>query len=388
MGKSPLILAALAADAVRNLKIVHAAGHSNDGEGRYDSAILTDDQGAHYIARIPTSPSAGTDLEVEMRVLRTLGGLAHKLPFEIPVALGETRSNLGERVVVFKLVYGNQIDSTRVAANGTLAHSIAAALAAIHSVNPDVVVAGGFSAYSVAENLRLRVAELDRAAQTGKVPAILLSRWEAALEDSTLWRYQPSVIHGELSGLNIFETSGEVSGIVDWYRLELNDPAMDLSWLVPDVDHELLDAVVFNYQLARNTGDTRIAQRAVFYAEFAHLQYLLHGVTMRDENAVDAALFTLNGLAEQAQDGLLAPLTDAQAQALLTPVADVIDFTERTTGSMPIISDSAVPSFLTEEQPTAFAPSATETVSTDTDQMYFTGGDNYDDDSTAPIDRP
>ena len=394
MGKSPLILAALAADAVRNLKIVKAAGHSNDGEGRFDSAILTDADGAHYIARIPTSPSAGTDLEVELRVLRTLNSLPNKLPFEIPAALGETRSNLGERLVVFKLVYGNAIDPNRVSPSGSLAHSIAASLAALHSVNPDVVVANGFSAYSVAENLRLRVAELDRAAQTGRVPAILLSRWENALEDSTLWRYQPSVIHGALSGHSVFEAGGEVAGIVDWHRLELNDPAFDLSWLVPDIDHELLDSVVFNYQLARNTGDTRIAQRAIFYAEFAHLQYLLHGVTMRDSYAIDSASNTLQGLAEQAEEGLLAPLTDSQAEALLTPVADVIDFVERTTGSMPVIAsepeDDGTPFWLSSSQDAAANSLDEQQVSDATDQIYVTeeSGNDFDDDATATIDRP
>ena len=389
MGKSPLILAALAADAVRTLKIVHAAGHTADGQGRYDSAILTDADGAHYIARIPTSPSAGTDLEVEMRVLRALNGPNVHLPFQVPVTLGETRSNIGERLVVFKLVYGNTIDPFKVPTNGNLAHSIAAALVAIHSINPDLVVANGFSSYSVAENLRLRVAELDRAAQTGKVPAILLSRWEEALEDATLWRYQPAVIHGDLSGDTMLEENGAVSGVIEWNRLELNDPAMDFKWLVPGYDHELLDAVLFNYQLSRNSGDTRIAQRAIFYSEFSHLQYLLHGATMRDSYAVEDATAQLQELAEQAEEGLLPPLTDTQAQALLTPVAEVIDFVERTTGSMPIIPEEHIPGFLSEPAPAAPSPSQpSQPVTEDTDQIYITDDVSYDDDSTKPIDRP
>ena len=383
MGKSPLILAALAADAVRNLKIVHSAGHSHDGQGRFDSAILTDDQGAHYIARIPTSPSAGTDLEVELRVLRALNYLGAALPFEIPAALGETRSSIGERLVVFKWVYGNNIDPTRVATNGNLSHSIASALVAIHSINPDLVAANGFSSYSVAENHRLRVAELDRAAATSRIPAILLERWEQALEDAALWRYQPNVIHGALGGETMLEQDGVVSGVIEWHRLEMNDPAMDFKWLVPDIDHDLLDAVLFNYQLARGGNDTKIAQRAIFYSEFSHLQYLLHGHTMRNSWDVEDATRLLADLAAQAEDGLLAPLTDKQAEQLLTPVADVIDFAERTTGSMPIIKDEPA------DYPAPRAtPRQVEHVNTDTDQIYFTGGPGYDDDSTKPIDRP
>ena len=182
----------------------------------------------------------------------------------------------------------------------------------------------------------------------------------------------------------MLEENGAVSGVIEWYRLELNDPAMDFKWLVPGVEHDLLDAILFNYQLSRNSGDTRIAQRAIFYSEFSHLQYLLHGATMRDQYAVEDAVAQLDELAEQAEEGLLAPLTDSQAQALLTPVAEVIDFTERTTGSMPVIPEDGVPSFLTN---TPAAPSY-QPVSEDTDQLYVTDDSGFDDDSTKPIDRP
>ena len=169
---------------------------------------------------------------------------------------------------------------------------------------------------------------------------------------------------------------------------------------MPGVEHDLLDAVLFNYQLSRNTGDSRIAQRAIFYSEFGHLQYLLHGATMRDQYAVEEAIRVLDELAEQAEEGLLAPLTDTQANAMLTPVADVIDFVERTTGSMPIIpedrvlsgndqpvaADDYIPSFLNSDAPTA-PVAVPKPVSEDTDQIYLTGGPNYDDDSTAPMDR-
>ncbi|MEN9714186.1 MAG: hypothetical protein RLZZ164_850 [Actinomycetota bacterium] len=324
MGKSPLILAALAADAVRNLKVAHAAGHSDGGEGRYESAILTDKDGLHYIARIPTSPSAGTDLELEMRVLKAVGSVGSKLPFEIPHTLGETRSNVGERVVVFKWVYGNKIIPAKVPVNGALAISISNALVAMHSISPDLVVANGFRDYSVAENLRLRTAELDRAAQTSHVPAILLQRWEQVLEDAAMWRYQPTVIHGNLSGETMLEQNQEISGVIEWTNLELNDPALDFRWLGAPEDHDLLVSVLMGYQIARGSGDTKIAQRAAFYNEFQHLQYLLHGHTMRDNWVVEDASNSLQNLAAAAEEGQLPGLTDQQV-AELTPVHDLED---------------------------------------------------------------
>jgi aminoglycoside phosphotransferase (APT) family kinase protein len=313
MGKSPLILAALASDAVPGLVIKKATALSGDGTGNFDAAVITDEAGEHYIVRMPNSPAAGTELELELKVIKSLSSFGARLGFEVPKPIGETRDSVGNRVMIFKFVYGTKVDATRVAPASNLSLSISRAIAGIHSLPLELVQSAGLPEFSPAENIRARVAELDRAAQTGKVPAVLLSRWEQALEDVSLFRYQPTVIHGALSGDAMLEQDHSISGVIDWKNLQINDPALDFAWLIPASDHELLDAVLLNYQLARSGSDSNIALRATLYSELELAKWLLHGYTRRDAAVVADAVQMLQDLAEQANAGELIPLTQSQA---------------------------------------------------------------------------
>ncbi len=318
MGKSPLILAALASAAVPGLVIKRATALSGDGTGNFDAAVITDEAGEHYIVRMPNSPAAGTELELELKVIKSLSSFGTRLGFEIPKPIGETRDSVGNRVMIFKFVYGNKIDASRVTPASNLSHSISRAIAGIHGLPLELVQSAGLPEFSPAENIRARVSELDRAAQTGKVPAVLLSRWEQALEDVSLFRYQPVVIHGALSGDAMLEQDQYISGVIDWKNLQINDPALDFAWLIPGGDQELIDAVLLNYQLARSGADTNIALRATLYSELELAKWLLHGYTRRDAAVVEDAVQMLQDLAELATAGELIPLTRVQ-----TPVAPV-----------------------------------------------------------------
>ncbi|MFM6978166.1 MAG: phosphotransferase [Micrococcales bacterium] len=319
MGKSPLILAALASDAVPGLVIKKATALSGDGTGNFDAAVITDEAGEHYIVRMPNSPAAGTELELELKVIKSLSSFGARLGFEVPKPIGETRDSVGNRVMIFKFVYGNKIDAARVAPASNLSLSIARAIAGIHSLPLELVQSAGLPEFSPAENIRARVAELDRAAQTGKVPSVLLSRWEQALEDVTLFRYQPTVIHGALSGDAMLEQDHNISGVIDWKNLQINDPALDFAWLIPSGDQELIEAVLLNYQLARSGSDANIARRATLYSELELAKWLLHGYTRRDAAVVEDAVQMLQDLAELATAGELIPLT--QSQTPQPPVA-------------------------------------------------------------------
>lgn len=319
MGKSPLILAALASDAVPGLVIKKATALSGDGSGNFDAAVITDEAGEHYIVRMPNSPAAGTELELELKVIKSLSSFGARLGFEVPKPIGETRDSVGNRVMIFKFVYGTKIDAARVAPASNLSLSISRAIAGIHSLPLELVQSAGLPEFTPAENIRARVAELDRAAQTGKVPSVLLSRWEQALEDVSLFRYQPTVIHGALTGDAMLEQDQNISGVIDWKNLQINDPALDFAWLIPTGDHELMDAVLLNYQLARSGSDSNIALRATLYSELELAKWLLHGYSRRDASIVEDAVQMLQDLAELANAGELIPLT--QSQVPQPPVA-------------------------------------------------------------------
>lgn len=73
MAKSPLILAALAKDAVRHLNFVQVKSLNAGADGAFDTALLTATTGEHYVVRIANTQSAGAEQEVELQALRALG---------------------------------------------------------------------------------------------------------------------------------------------------------------------------------------------------------------------------------------------------------------------------------------------------------------------------
>lgn len=327
MGQSPLILAALATDAVSGLRVKNAIAITGSAAGNFDSALITDVNGDSYIVRVPATPTAGAELELEIQVLKSLSAFASRLGFEIPHKVGETRDiSTGNRVLVFKYVHGSPIDTRRMNAASAITQSIAKAISTIHSLPIELVQNNGLSEFSPAENIRIRVAELDRAMQSGQVPPILLQRWEDALSDVSLFKYQPVVVHGSLATDTVLEQAGEVSGILDWRKVQLGDPAIDFGWLAGE-SPELLESILLNYQLSRTSADGNIAKRAALYAELDWVRWLIHGYAVKDTAIVEEAIDGLQKLADAATEGQLPALTAAAAAAA---AATSIGFVEST----------------------------------------------------------
>ena len=350
MGQSPLILAALATDAVSGLKVKNAIGISGAAAGNFDSALITDVNGDSFIVRVPTTPTAGAELELEIQVLKSLSAFSARLGFEIPQKVGETRDlSTGNRVLVFKYVHGNPIDTRRMNAASAITQSIAKAISTIHSLPIELVQNNGLSEFSPAENIRLRVAELDRAMQSGQVPPILLQRWEEALSDVSLFKYQPVVVHGSLAAETLLEKGGEVSGILDWQKVQLGDPALDFGWLANEAP-ELLESILLNYQLSRTSADGNIAKRAALYAELEWVRWLVHGYAVKDTAIVEEAILGLQELAGLASEGQLAPLTaSAVAAAATVSIVETISFIEQETE--PGFLAQAEPEFVADAYP-------------------------------------
>ena len=310
MGKSPLILAALAKAAVPSLTFTSVKKLSAGGTGLFDSALLTSTTGEHFVARTPQSRAGALELDVETQVLRTLGSsVRSQLPFKITSQLGETKDARGARVVLFEFLYGNPIDPARVASSSPLAGSIGSAIAAIHALDTEAIRAAGLPEFSAAELVKKLVNELDEVAATGEIPSALLSRWESALEDVSLFRYQPTVVHGELSADTVLELDGQVSALLNWGALHLGDPAQDLTWLASTVYGELFDAVMLSYAKTSGSSDAGLKQRAALYNELAHARWLLLCVKKQDEQAIAEARAEITYLAQDLEDGVLPALT-------------------------------------------------------------------------------
>jgi aminoglycoside phosphotransferase (APT) family kinase protein len=319
MAKSPLILAALAKDAVRHLDFVQVKSLNAGADGAFDTALLTATTGEHYVVRIANTQSAGAEQEVELQALRALGSEGRAaLPFKITSLIGETKDDKGARALIFDFVYGSPTDVGSIDGGSELARNIGLAIAAIHKLPLSVVENAHLPEFQPEDILRARTAELDRFAATGKVPSVLLSRWEAVLEDSTLFRFQPTVVHGSLNGDTVLEDDGrEVAGVLAWSSLRISDPAEDLSWILGSENDPFADAVLAAYSANRPGVDPSIRQRAVMYSEFERARWLMHGVNKGDQSIIDDAVEMLGTLAGDVEAGVIGRLTAAPIAAMV-----------------------------------------------------------------------
>ena len=103
--------------------------------------------------------------------------------------------------------------------------------------------------------LTARQALVDRAASTRLLPAALLERWEAAIQDSVLWQFQPTVVNGSLDAGSVLVVGDTVSGVLGWHDLQVGDPARDLAWLLGAPTPKAVDAAFEAYNTARALTD-------------------------------------------------------------------------------------------------------------------------------------
>ncbi|TLM86835.1 macrolide 2'-phosphotransferase [Pseudarthrobacter sp. NamE5] len=327
MRRKPIELAAVATAAVPGLTPT-AVSSAPDDPADFDSALLLDSEGKRWRVRSPRHAEASARLETEYLVLRAFSpAIRAELPFLMPTVAGSVR--LG---TLSTFVYSHLAGSTRsveelTAGPAALAREIGVALAAIHDLPRELVSNADLPSYTPNEFRQRRLNELDQAATTGKIPPALLLRWEHALEDVSLWRFNPCVVHGDLHEDNLLVEGHRVTAVTGWTDLRIGDPADDFAWLVASNEQDFVDAVVDAYTSGRrDTPDKHLLRRAALSAEFALAQYLVKGIAAGDASMVAEAeemLTTLAGDIEEhgGQPISVEPLpTTAAAAAAVTPV--------------------------------------------------------------------
>lgn len=298
MRRKPIELAAIATAAVPGLTPT-AVSSAPDDPADFDSALLLDSEGKRWRVRSPRHAEASARLETEFLVLRAFApGVRAELPFLMPTVAGSVR--LG---TLTTFVYSHLSGSTRSVEELTsgpagLAREIGSALAAVHDLPRSLVSNADLPSYTPNEFRQRRLNELDQAATTGKIPAGLLRRWEHAMEDVSLWRFNPCVVHGDLHEDNLLVESGRVTAVTGWTDLRIGDPADDFAWLVASNEQDFIDAVLKAYTSGRRDApDQHLLRRAALSAEFALAQYLVKGLAAGDQDMVAEAEGMLESLA-------------------------------------------------------------------------------------------
>ena len=385
MGNTPLILAALTKAAVPALNIVHVGPLFGDASLKF--AIITDAEGRKYEARLPRSQAALTELELELRALKALDESARaRLPFSVSTLVGEAKHSKGLRVLVLEHVPGREIDLERTSPNGTLAENIGEVLGAIHNLPAAVVVDAQLPEYNPADIELKYVNEMDRMAATGKVPAALLDRWQTALEDVSLFRYQPTVVHGSLDSQTVLQGEVDhaqiVTGVTNWSQLHIGDPAEDFAWIFGSGLNELCDVILMSYNTRHPNKDETLRQRAQLYSELAIGRYLLAGVNSGNEEIVDDAVAILATYASDLEEGLLPHLGIVQA-----PIASIFADTDLISDASGSAQDAELDSLEVIEVIDLDQPTLDERESESKEESDANSSFEYSDASVSPTDE-
>ncbi|GLB66952.1 phosphotransferase [Arthrobacter mangrovi] len=283
-------LAALASAAVPGLSPAGIVSAPDDAAD-FTSAVVIDDAGKQWRVRSPKHAEASMRLETELLVLRSFSpGIRAELSFQVPSIAGTVQR--GElRTFVYNHVPGTTLDlEALVAEGGGLPMEIGRAMAGIHDLPQSMVDRADLPSYTADEFRTRRLNELDQAATTGKIPSALLRRWEHALEDVTLWKFNPCVVHGDLHEDNLQISEGLVTSVTGWTDLRIGDPADDFAWLIAVHEQSFADVVLETYNKYRTEAvDPHLMRRAALAAEFALAQWLVRGVAADDPEMIAEA---------------------------------------------------------------------------------------------------
>lgn len=312
--RSPLALAALATVALPGLDVV-ATRLPQHGDADFDVTGVLDGDGRTWVVRCPRHQAAGAALEGEVALLQVLAAAGDDgdLPFETPRPAGFAPLPEGGRAMVYRSLSGRPAPLAELASGSSLTMSIAAAIAALHRLETEIVADAGLPIYDAEGYRKLRLSELDSAAQTGLVPTVLLKRWEEALENIAVWRFLPVVTHGDLASEHVLVTDGEVVAMLDFTDARVADPADDLAWIVAEAPEESIEFFLDVYSRERGVTDEHLVLRAQLAGELALARWLLHGVRQEDRAVVDDAHQMLEELATLVASGGALPLIPVAA---------------------------------------------------------------------------
>ena len=357
MKRSDLALAALASAAVPGMKPVAVAGMVVDEPGaEHQQAVVEDATGRRWLVRSPLTAVAGARLQRNDELVRQL---SRHVPFKVPAPAGYAVVGPEGQAAVYPHVEGMTLDLSRLPGGGGLAHAVGRAIAAIHNIpraafeQQDVPV---FDASGCRQRL---ISEVDRAAETGRVPTRLLARWEEAFDAAPLWQFAATPVHGAFRGAAVLvafadddASSGRVVAVTDWEEAMVADPAVDLAELYDQTSPDAWEAVLDSYALARaHRPDPYLHARARLVSETRRLRGLAAAVADGDEDAARRQVDALRRMDRLTEDeDSLVPTTARSSAATDHPSHTVRDVpTVTSTGEADL--DTSTP-FADEPEPT------------------------------------
>ncbi|MFK5690428.1 phosphotransferase [Ornithinimicrobium sp. LYQ92] len=326
MNRSDLALAALASAAVPGMKPVAVARMGIDeAEAQLQQAVVEDATGRRWLVRAPLTAVAGARLQRNDELVRQL---SRHLPFTVPAPAGYAAVGAEGSAAVYPHVEGMTLDLAHLPEGAGLAHAVGRAIAAIHNIPPAVFENQDVPTFDAAGCRQRLIADIDRAAETGRVPTRLLARWEEAFEAAPLWQFATTPVHGAFRGSTVLVAfadddagSGRVVAVTDWEEAMVADPATDLADLYSRATPGAWESVLDSYGLARShRPDPYLHARARLISETRRLQGLARAVGEGEEDLARRIVESLRRMDRLTEDeDSLVPTTARGAAGVTAP---------------------------------------------------------------------
>ena len=297
-----LRLAALASAAVPGLDPMAVQEVVSGDDEHFDVAFIQDTQQRRWVIRAPRDEVSAARMDASLALLALLH---RRVPFAVPAAKGFAPIAGIGRAAVHTYIPGHPLDLAALRPGHPVTSELGRTIALIHNVDRALFDEAGLASYDAEAYRRRHLAEIDRGAATGRVPAGLLARWEEALDDVRLWRFAPTPVHGALTGSDVLVTFPDptdpsratIRGVTGWEEAKVADPADDFAALVAHAPPEVVDTVFTAYAHVRvERPDEHVLARARLVSELALLASLLRAVKSRDEVTTEATTARLRRL--------------------------------------------------------------------------------------------
>lgn len=295
-----IALAALASAAMHKAKIVGTALPQSKTEDFLSTNVITDDN-KEYTVIAPRSKSAALNLVRHTSILLSLNIAREHGDFNISTLLPVAScpiQNVG-KAYICETIIGKPLDDNDLFTSSRFASAIAKALASLHSLDETIAIDNSLPIYSVKDIQNRLLSDLDEGMQTRKLPEFLFSRWEKMIEDVSLWRLNPCMIHSNLSADSFYVKNYVVTGMSDFSDMHIGDPAQDFAWLFGVASPDTISRVftVYNQLIPQPNFDVFV-ERAKLHSELVILKWLLHGVRSNNQDIVNDASQMLEDLAD------------------------------------------------------------------------------------------
>ncbi|WP_277454665.1 phosphotransferase [Janibacter sp. DB-40] len=301
--RGPLTLAALASAAVPGLDPDTVQGVVASGPAdAVEVAFIQDREHRRWVIRCPRTPAASAQLE---RSAALLAVLARRLTMPVPAVKGWAALPEGGRAAVHSYLTGRPVSLEGIEPRSALARGLGRALAHLHNLDARMYEEAGVPVYDASGYRSRRLAELDRAAATGRVPTGLLARWERVLDDESLWTFTATPTHGDLADGTILATPDDGDGpdikaFLGWESAQVADPADDIAPLLAAMDPEAFDTVMEAYAHTRvERPDRNLHRRAEVVGEMQLVRTMMSLVAAGDHEGAERSATRLRRLDER-----------------------------------------------------------------------------------------